>query len=241
MCISVIIPMYNEEKIVPDTLCTLAAFADGLKQYEFEFLFSDDGSKDGCGEIVRAFSETDKRFRLISAKENRGKGAAIRQAVAVSRGDVVLYTDCDLAYGTEQMEGILSFHLAKEADVTIGSRSIHKDGYAGYTAMRKLASRLYGFVMTRYAGCAVSDSQTGLKCFRGEVARTVFAVCEIDRFAFDLEVLSIAMRKHYSIKEYPVCVLHGDKELSHTSSVHLFRDAKRMLSDLRKMKKRLGK
>ena len=235
MKVSLVIPMYNEQKLIAATVDELKnAFPD-----DYELIFSNDGSADGCEKVVAA--DPDPRVKLVDNKVNRGKGAAIRDGIAASTGDIVVYTDCDLAYGTEQIKAIIAAHVASGADVTAGSRKKHPDGYAGYSALRRLISHVYLWVITVTSGCPVSDSQTGLKCFNGNAARDVFSRCEINRFAFDLEALTVASKLGYTVTDFPVCIERSDKELGRTSSIHFFRDSLRMLRDVFAMKRRLKK
>lgn len=235
--ISVCIPMYNESKIVVDTAKTLAAdvseIADILSE-DYEIIFADDGSTDGCGELLQSYISQNptQSIRLVGYTENHGKGRAIREAVLASRGDYVIYTDCDLAYGTEPI--LTAVRTLSDADAVIGSRNLTKDGYEGYTFVRKLASKTYISVLSVAAGFSYSDSQCGFKAFRGEAARTIFKLCETDRFAFDFEVLMLAQKLGFSISEIPVKIInHRD------STVHIVRDSVKMLSDITKIKKRV--
>lgn len=229
--------MYNESKLISSTLAELKEFCD--TENEWELIFSNDGSTDGCEQTVA--NDPDPRVKLVDNKINRGKGAAIRDGIAASTGDIVVYTDCDLAYGTEQIKDIIAAHLAGRGGITAGSRNKHPEGYAGYTFLRKLASHVYLRIITLTAGCPVSDSQTGLKCFDGGAARDVFSRCEINRFAFDLEALTIGKKLGYPVGEFPVHIIRSDKELGRTSSIHLVKDSLRMLRDISAMKKRLRK
>lgn len=235
--ISVCIPMYNESKIVVDTAKALAAdvseIADILSE-DYEIIFADDGSTDGCGELLQSYISQNptQSIRLVGYTENHGKGRAIREAVLASRGDYVIYTDCDLAYGTEPI--LTAVRTLSDADAVIGSRNLTKDGYEGYTFVRKLASKTYISVLSVAAGFSYSDSQCGFKAFRGEAARTIFKLCETDRFAFDFEVLMLAQKLGFSISEIPVKIInHRD------STVHIVKDSVKMLSDITKIKKRV--
>lgn len=239
--------MYNERALIADTIAQLTDMCTRISETTapgsdilWELIFSNDGSRDHCEDIVTAAAQNSRhRIVLVGSADNHGKGAAIRTGIAASGGDIVAYTDCDLAYGTEQLADLILAHLASGADITIGSRSLHPDGYAGYTRLRKLASRIYMKILASFCGCKVSDSQAGIKCFRGSCARKVFAQCTIDRFAFDLEALSIASALGYDIAQYPVCILRSDESLGRTSRVKLLRDTFRMLKDLFKIKKHL--
>ncbi len=238
--ISVCIPMYNEALICADTARTLSRAMESFREkygWSYEVIFFDDGSRDGCADIVRKTAEEENLagIRVVGYAENRGKGAAVREAVLASRGEIVLYTDCDLAYGTDVIaEAALRY--TDGVDAVIGSRNLTGDGYEGYTFMRKLASKAYIKVLCLAAGFKLSDSQCGCKSFRGEMARKIFAKCETNGFAFDFEVLLLAGKLNANITEMPVRIINHRE-----STVHVVRDSVKMLRDLSKIKKRVKK
>ncbi len=235
MKISLIIPMYNESLIAAEAVKT---FSDHMvSTYEdFELIFVDDGSSDNCADAVTAAHEKDDRIRLVRYTPNRGKGYAVRQGVLAAEGDLILFTDCDNAYGEAAVKRLVDTLIETGADVVVGSRNLEKDGHEGYTWIRKVASKTYLKFIAVIAGFRLSDSQCGIKGFRRDAAKKIFRNCEVDRFAFDLEVIMIATKIGCKIAEMPVKIINHRE-----STVHLVRDAMRMLKDVRKMKKRIKK
>lgn len=233
MKLSLLIPMYNEEKIIEATLREVTSYMADTFSCEYEILFINDGSRDSCAAAVAASG--DPHVRLVSYEENRGKGYAIRRGVMEALGEVIFFTDCDLAYGCgviKEFYDILSAEGA--ADIAVGSRSKHPEGYAGYTFLRRVVSKVYLRVLRLFGGLKLSDSQCGCKGFRAPMAKRIFSHCEIDRFAFDFEAILIGQRAGATFCEVPVKVeRHGE------SKVHVVRDTIRMLKDLRRMKKRI--
>ncbi len=236
MKISVLIPMYNEAAVIADTAKTLCdymehAFPAGDNGREYEIIFIDDGSCDDSREILRELNLGG--VRVCGYDQNRGKGCAVRTGALVAEGDTVVFTDADLAYGTDVIAGLAEqLALDPKKSVIIGSRNISSEGYEGYTFFRKLASKIYIKVICTWGGFKVSDSQCGCKAFRREAAKKIFSLCEVDGFAFDFEVILLASRLGYEIGEMPVKVInHGD------SKVRVLRDAFRMLRDLARIKK----
>ena len=215
--ISVVIPMYNEETIAEESMRELCAYmASNFENWEV--VVSNDGSRDRTKEIMTALSDEIGGLRFVSYDDNRGKGSAIREGILATKGDTVVYTDCDLAYGTDIIKTIAEKLEADGSDIVIGSRNISADGYAGYTFLRKLASKTYIKVICMAAGFSHSDSQCGIKCFRGDAARRIFATCQINSFAFDLEALMTAEAMGYTVTEQAVSIInHPDS----TSKVHL--------------------
>jgi len=243
MKFSVIIPMFNESSILLHTIKTLTDWLEGYcaeTGYCWELIFSDDGSSDNCGQMVLSYA-SDNMFscgtlHLVSSPINRGKGHAVGLGVANATGDILLYTDCDLAYGTDVIAQLIDVFKESSCDVCIGSRNLTEDGYAGYTPIRKLASKTYIKVLCLVAGFRLSDSQCGFKAFKGEIARKVFSIATINGWAFDLEILLTAQKLGYKIKEFPVKIINHRE-----SKIHLAGDSLRMLRDLIKIKKHVKK
>ena len=235
MKISLIIPMYNESSIIEQAVSTFSSYME--KRFEdWELIFVDDGSADGCGDAVTAAHEKDARIRLCRYTPNRGKGYAVRTGVLAAEGDLILFTDCDNAYGEEAIGNIADALINSGADIVVGSRNLSKDGYEGYTFLRKLASKTYIKVIAVAAGFKLTDSQCGIKAFRSDIAKKIFSNCEVDRFAFDLEVIMIATKLKAQIGEMPVKIINHRE-----STVHVLRDSVKMLRDVYRMKKRIKK
>ena len=226
--------MYNENAVIADTAQTLSCYmSENFDDYEI--IFCDDGSHDGCGDTVRALDLP--CVKVVGYEQNRGKGYAVRTAILAATGDIRMFTDADLAYGTDVIKRVEQTFLQNpNAAMVIGSRNISKDGYEGYTWFRRVASRTYIRVLCLAGGFRLSDSQCGCKAFTGTAALEIFSRCEVDRFAFDFEAILWAVNKNMKIVEMPVKVInHGE------SKVRIVRDTIRMLRDLRRMKKRIKK
>ncbi len=232
MKFSLIVPMYNELSIIEDTARELSAYME--KNFEdYEILFSNDGSRDGCDRAVEALNLPN--VRVVGYEVNRGKGCAVRTGVLESTGDIVMFTDADLAYGTDVIMRVYKeFTENPGTDMVIGSRNKSKDGYEGYTFIRKLASKIYIKVLCIAGGFKLSDSQCGCKAFTGEAAHKIFPRCEVDRFAFDFECILWALKYGMTIREMPVKIINHRE-----SKVNVIRDSIKMLRDLSKMKKRI--
>lgn len=238
--LSVIIPMYNEKSVISSTIQHLTEALEETTVFDqYEIILSDDGSTDGCAETARKtiaeLTLGKGTVHVLRAEKNAGKGAAVRLGMLAAKGDILLFTDSDLAYGCDAVVQMAEKLAASEAQILIGSRAIHPDGYAGYTPLRKIASKTFIRLLALTAGFSCSDSQCGIKAFRCEAARSVFSRCEVNGWAFDFEVLLLAHKLGYRVEEYPVTVLNHRE-----SKVHLFRDAARMLRDTAKIKKRVN-
>ena len=232
--LSLVIPVYNEEKIIQNTIFSVKEYMqNNFKNYEV--IFVNDGSKDDTLKIAEELS--DDNIKVISYEKNKGKGGAVKTGILAAIGDFIFYTDCDLAYGLDVVkQGYDIFQENKEADIVIGSRRKHKDGYASYTFIRKIASNIFIPILKIFGGIKQSDSQSGIKGFKKDAAKKIFGLCETDGWSFDFEVLLIADKLGYKIEEMPVKIIyHGE------SKINPVKDAIKMLRDVSKIKKRVKK
>lgn len=234
MKISLCIPMYNENSIIADTVKTLSDYMSATFE-DYEILFSNDGSTDGCDKTVEDLNLPN--VRVVGYPNNQGKGCAVRTAMLAATGDVIMFTDADLAYGTDVIKRVYDkFVENPDADLVIGSRNLSADGYEGYTFVRKLASKIYIKVLCFVGGFKLSDSQCGCKAFTKDATQKIFTRCEVNGFAFDFEAILWATKFGMTVKEIPVKIINHRE-----SKVRVVSDTFKMLRDLRKMKKRIGK
>ncbi|MBE6698629.1 MAG: glycosyltransferase [Ruminococcaceae bacterium] len=234
MKISVCVPMYNENRVIAESAKTLSQYMSANFE-DYEIVFCSDGSTDGCDKTVEALNLPN--VRVIGYEKNQGKGCAVRTAILAATGDVRMFTDADLAYGTGVIKQVAdAFEANPDADMVIGSRNLDKSGYEGYTFLRKIMSKVYIKVLCIAGGFKLSDSQCGCKAFRADAAEKIFSRCEVNGFAFDFEAILWAVKMKMKIKEIPVRVInHGE------SKVRIIRDTLKMLKDLVKMKRRIRK
>lgn len=224
--------MYNESSIICDSAKTLSGYLHDTFP-DYELIFVDDGSTDDCAAKVRKLKLPETR--VLRYEQNAGKGCAVRTGMLAATGDIAVFLDADLAYGTEVIgQAVEELSENPGKDVLIGSRVLHPEGYAGYTFLRKLASRIYILVLNIFGGLRLSDSQCGFKAYCGVAIKEIFARCETDGFAFDFETILWAQKLGYSIMEMPVKIVNHRE-----SKVHIVRDTFRMLKELHAIKKRV--
>ena len=219
--ISVVIPVYNEERRIADTAARVCAFFEGRGE-AYELVFVNDGSADGTAAAIAALGRAE--VRDAGYAENRGKGYALRRGAEAAAGEVLLVMDADLAYGLEPVPEALA--LIGEYDLVIGSRPMAREAYANYPLVRRITSGGFRAVVRALIGVPYSDTQCGFKCWRAAAAKAVFPRCGIDGFAIDLEALAWVEKLGFSVREIPAVVVeHGD------SKVHVVRDSVRMFRD----------
>jgi glycosyltransferase involved in cell wall biosynthesis len=202
--LSIIIPAYNEEHRLPPTLERVARFLT-TQPLRTEIIVVDDGSKDDtCGVVERAMSQY-PNLRLVRQSPNRGKGAAVRMGMLAARGQIRVMCDADCSMPPEQMPRLLAPIIACETEIAIGSRYVEGARTdVKQPLYRVLWSRLANKVIQRSLVPGVRDTQCGFKAFTAEAARDLFRRARIDGWAFDLEILALARRRGYGIKEIGV-------------------------------------
>jgi dolichyl-phosphate beta-glucosyltransferase len=214
--LSLIVPAYNEEKRLPATLERLAQYL-AARDFSYELLVVDDGSRDGTREVVRDFASTRSWVRLVQYDDekgrpiNRGKGYAIRQGVLASAGRDVLFSDADLSTPVEEMEKLLPPIARGECDIAIASRALPGSDLALHQPWyREMMGRSFNIVVQTVIGTSIVDTQCGFKAFRGEVARKLFGLSQIDGFGFDTEIIYLARKFGYRVEEIGVTWRHKD-------------------------------
>ncbi len=222
--LTVVVPAFREPERIGETVATLRReLADVDRDGGLEVVVVDDGSGDATADAALAAGAT----QVVVLPENRGKGAAVRAGVAASRGRVVAFTDADLAYDPPHLRTLLE-RVEAGWDVVIGNRRHPESRVARASGLRAAGSRFVNRLSAAVLLAAPLDTQCGLKGFRGDVARDLFARCRIDGFAFDIEVLHLVERAEWSLLEVPVRL----DETGASSTVRILRDVVRLGADL---------
>ena len=216
--LSIVIPAFNEETVIGETV------ADVQKHFHpDELIVVSDGSTDRTDEIAAS-----RGARVLRLPANRGKGAAVRQGVLEARGDVIAFIDADMPYRPANLERAIDLVRTNAADLAIGARDLpQSESDPSYPTRRKFAGRTLSLLIRLFLMRDITDTQCGLKAFRGDVAKHLFSASRIDGFGFDFEVLFLAQRRGLRIARVPVNLSHR-----HASRVRLVRDSLLMLRDL---------
>jgi len=205
MYLSVIIPAYNEEKRLPKTLEVIDDYLR-KQNYDYEILVVNDGSKDGTAEAVNNLKFKIKNLKLINNKENQGKGFVVRQGMLEATGEYRLFTDADNSTSVDQVKKMWP-EFEKGFDIVIGSRDVKGAVLDPPQPFLRNVILGEGFKLYRkfiIGLWKIQDTQCGFKCFKKRAAEKIFPKCQINRFAFDPEILIVAKKLGFKIKEIPI-------------------------------------
>jgi glycosyltransferase involved in cell wall biosynthesis len=226
--LSVVIPAYNEESRISETLERVIGFLN-TRPYSWEVLVADDGSTDGTGRLVGGLAESHPNLRLIELP-HRGKGSAVKNAMLAASGQYRFLCDADLSVPIEQVERFLPPET-EGMDIAIGSREAPGARRIGEPNRRHLMGRVFNSLVRVLAVPRLRDTQCGFKCFRGEIVPDLFQRQTMDGFAFDVEVLFLARRAGLTMREIAVDWYYREQ-----SKVRPIRDSLFMTFDLLKIR-----
>ncbi|HTS62060.1 MAG TPA: dolichyl-phosphate beta-glucosyltransferase [Candidatus Acidoferrales bacterium] len=201
--ISLILPAYNEARIIPTTIGEAVRYFEG-RGLTYEIIVAADGT-DGTREVVRKMSVENPALQAIGSEQRRGKGLGIREAVAIAKGAVIGYADADNKVPIEEFDKFRPV-LAQGIDAAIGTR--RGTGVAierQQPLYRRVGSLGFLWFMQTIVGLpGINDTQCGFKFFQHSVAKELFRRQKIDAYMFDVEILAIARRLGYRIQQVPV-------------------------------------
>jgi len=204
--LSVIIPAYNEEKRISNTILDIDNYLS-RQDYSYEILVVIDGAKDKTAQIVGKFVDLVKNLRIIDNQENHGKGWVVRRGMLEAKGQIRLFMDADNATTVNHFEKMIPL-FEQGNDLVIGSRD-SKDAAGAKQAVsqpfhKRLVGNLGNLVIQLVAVPGIWDTQCGFKALTAQAANNIFSRCRIDRWGFDIEVLAIAKKLNYKISIIPV-------------------------------------
>ncbi len=201
--LSIVIPCYNERARLPTTV-------EAIKRYmadhhiEYELILADDGSGDATPQVIAAAMRDSPQVRTVCLPQNRGKGRALAEGVAVTRGERVLLTDADLSTPIDELPK-LEAALDAGAGAAIASRSIKGSRVEISQPFYRVAmGKTFNLIVQALLLPGIWDTQCGFKLLRGDLARAVFAELVTDGFGYDPEALFLAKRRRERIVEVPV-------------------------------------
>jgi glycosyltransferase involved in cell wall biosynthesis len=224
--LSVIIPAYNEEKRIAKTILDVDKYLSKQK-YEYEIIVVDDGSKDRTSFVVEKFQDVIKNLRIISNHQNHGKGYVVRQGLLEAKGDFRVFTDADNSTTVDHVEKMWPF-INEGYEIIIGSRDVKgaviavpQPWYRG-----ALLGNIFNLLVQMICGLwGIWDTQCGFKGLTKKAAEDILPECKIDRWAFDPEILVVAKKKGYKIKEVPVTWINDiESKVKLKATIKMFLD-----------------
>ena len=221
--LSVIIPAYNEEHRLPNTMEQAFNFLQ-VQSYSYEVLIVENGSSDRTLAVAQEFANQHAGFRVLQSE--RGKGEAVRKGMLEAQGEFRFMCDADLSMPVEQINRFLPPAL-QDFDLAIASREAPGAVRYNEPLYRHLGGRLVNGMIRVLALPGLHDTQCGFKCFRAAVAEDLFCYQTLPGWSFDVELLYIARLRGYRIIEVPIPWYFGSE-----SKVNALRDTWRMMWDI---------
>ena len=205
--LSVIVPAYNEERIIESTLLSIHNFCSG-QNFEHEIIVVNDGSGDKTAEIVTSLTDTIRELVLINLDKNAGKGVAVREGMLKASGAYRLFMDADNSTSIEEMRHMMHF-FDEGYDIVIGSRGVKGTNITSHQPwLRESMGKAFVYFVRLFTGLHFKDTQAGFKIFTASSADGVFPLQTIPGWVFDVELLAIARELGYKVKELPITWKH---------------------------------
>jgi dolichyl-phosphate beta-glucosyltransferase len=227
--LSIVIPAFNEELRLPQTLESVAAYIKSRGR-TVEVLVVDDGSRDGTAAVAESFRGKIPALRVVRNGINRGKGYSVRRGVQEARGRVVLFTDADLSAPIEEADKLVD--ALQQFDVAIGSRAVDRSLITVHESrFREFAGTIFNKIVRLILRLPFVDTQCGFKAFNRERCRIIFEQQRIEHFGFDPELLYLA--RHHGLPAVEIPVRWGH---SRATKVSMLRDSVGMFLDVFKIR-----
>ena len=200
--LSFVIPAYNEEAFIEDTLGTLEAIIKG-KNLPYEIVVVDDGSLDGTLAKAVRYAKRNGHVKVVSYAKNVGKGYAIKTGFMQTNGNIVVFADSDMEIDLVMISKYLE--ALEHGDIVIASKR-HSDSRVEVPLSRKILSISFNGLVRLLTGVPFNDTQSGLKAMKKNAFVDIFPRLAVKRYAFDVELLAVAHLYGLRVVEMPVCI-----------------------------------
>ncbi len=204
MKVSIIVPAYNEEERILKTLNDYYNTFNTTFRNNFELIVEMDGCTDNTPEIVREFSRGKNNIRILEFPKRLGKGGGIKEAFKIANGEIIGFTDADDSTPAKEFLKLIK-EIENGYDVVLGSRWLKESRVLiPQPLYRQILSRGFNLLVRIFFGLSIRDTQCGAKVFRKDVVDAVLSDLQVNGFAFDVELLYLAHKKGFRIKEVPI-------------------------------------
>jgi glycosyltransferase involved in cell wall biosynthesis len=224
---SIVIPAYNERLRIIATLDAVVACVR-REHWDAEVIVVNDGSADETADLVRDFARNAPEVHLMENPSNRGKGYSVRNGLVHAHGNIVMFTDADLSAPIDEADRLFTAIEQDGADIAIGSRWLATSRQTHRQPLyRQFFGRCFNALTRMVMRLPYADTQCGFKAFTRDAAQTVFQLQTIERWGFDPEILFIARKRRFKVKEVPVSWAHDAR-----TRISYLRDGMQMLKEL---------
>ena len=223
---SIVIPAYNERARIIATLESVirTVRAEG---WNAEVIVVNDGSTDETVDLVLEFAKKAPEVRLMQNPRNSGKGYSVRSGLLHAQGEIVMFTDADLSAPIDEASRLFEA-IEQGADIAIGSRWLETSRQTHRQPLyRQFFGRCFNALTRMVMRLPYADTQCGFKAFTRSAAQTVFQLQTIERWGFDPEILFIARKRGFRVREVPVSWAHDAR-----TRISYLRDGMQMLKEL---------
>ncbi|MCK5491005.1 MAG: glycosyltransferase family 2 protein [Candidatus Pacebacteria bacterium] len=201
--LSVIIPAYNEEKLITSTISDIEQYLLQRK-YSFEIIIVDDASTDNTVNLIESLKKKYNNISIISNERNQGKGYSIKKGMEIARGTLRLFMDADNSTEINHIDEFMKY-VHEGYDVVIGNRKLKESKIKKRQFLYKEKLGDFGNILIRlFAVPEIKDTQCGFKLFSKKAVLKIFPRLTINRWGFDIETLLIANKNGLKIKSVPV-------------------------------------
>lgn len=230
--LSIVIPAYNEERRLPNTIQDLRSFFGRFGNVEIIIVI--EKSTDRTVELAHQAAAGDPHIRIVANEVQRGKGYAVKTGMLQAKGDIVFFMDADLSTPLAEVISFLSeFQSNPDVDILIGSRAEAKSQVIKKQSwVRRNLGRGFNRFVQIFGVAGIKDTQCGFKAFRHHAVEPVFSRQTLNGFAFDVELLVLAQLMGFKIGTIPVRWVN-----SPNSKVRIWIDPIKMFIDLVRIKR----
>ncbi len=229
---TIVIPAYNEAHRLPITLPRVWDFITSRDE-TLDMIIVDNNSRDDTGAVARAFATAHPRVQVVN-QPVQGKGAAVRKGVLAAQGRYAFMCDADLAMPIEELSRFFPKNIGREYDIAIASREAPESRRYNEPWYRHVMGRVFNFIVRILAVPGIQDTQCGFKALRRDVAHDLLPLLTIDGWAFDVELLALAVRRGYDVIEVGIPWYYGEGSRVNPvqDSFHMFREVLRVRRNL---------